>query len=149
MSGMSSDEPPLKKVKVEHEPDGPFGCLFCFESCRGRGRGVNALVCKGCETTWHRACGKGWDGTCPKCRTDEKVERFVMPKVPKGQVVIKVEGKRRGGRGRGGGCGEGEQSRDVEDVRDWWMCVQDEEAAHSEEPQGLHSRHRHCVALLP
>jgi len=31
---MSSDEPLLKKVKVEHEPDGQFGCLFCFESCR-------------------------------------------------------------------------------------------------------------------
>ena len=55
---MSSSEPLLKKVKVEHEPDGPFGCPFCFESCRVRGRGVDALLCKGCETTWHRACGK-------------------------------------------------------------------------------------------
>ena len=92
MSIMSSSERPLKKVKVEHEPDGPLGCPFCFETCRGRGRGVDALVCKGCETTWHRACGNGWDCTCPNCRTDEKVEVFEMPTVPKGQVVIKVEG---------------------------------------------------------
>jgi len=70
---------------------------FCFESCRGRGRGVDALVCKGSEMMWHGACGKGWDGTCPKCRTDEKVEVFVMPKVPKGQVLIKVEGVGGGG----------------------------------------------------
>jgi len=86
---MTSSEQPLKKVKVEHEPDGPFGCPFCFESCRGKGRGVDALVCKGFETTWHK-----------------RVEVFEMPKVPKGQVVIKVEGEE--GEGGGGGCGEGE-----------------------------------------
>ena len=51
------------------------------------------LVCKGCETTWHRACGKGWDGTGPNSRTDERVEVLEMPKVPKGQIVIKVEGE--------------------------------------------------------
>ena len=28
MSIMSSSERPLKKVKVEHEPDGPLGCPF-------------------------------------------------------------------------------------------------------------------------
>ena len=39
LSKMNGSEPSLKKVKVEHEPDGPFGCPFCFESCRGRGRG--------------------------------------------------------------------------------------------------------------
>ena len=38
MSSMSSSEPPLKKAKVEHEPDGPFGCPFCFESCRVRAK---------------------------------------------------------------------------------------------------------------
>ena len=92
MGSMSNSEPPLKNVKVKHEPDGPFGCPFCFESCWGRGRGVDALVCKGCETTWHRACGKGWDGTCPNCRTDKRVEVFDMPKVPRKQVVIKVGG---------------------------------------------------------
>ena len=90
---MDSSKPPLTKVKVELEPDGPFGCTFCFESCRGRGRGVDGLVCKGCETTWHRACGKGWDDTRPNCRTDKRVEVFEMPKVPKGHVVIKVEGQ--------------------------------------------------------
>jgi len=89
---MGSSQPPLKRVKVEHEPDGPLGCQFCFESCRGRGRWVDALVCMGCETLWHSVCGKGWNGTCPKCLTDEKVEVFENPKVPKGQVVIKVEG---------------------------------------------------------
>ena len=34
---MNSSEPPLKKVKVEQEPDEPLGCHFCFESYRGRG----------------------------------------------------------------------------------------------------------------
>jgi len=86
MSSMGSSEPLLKKVKVEHEPDGPLRCQFCFETCRGRGSGIDALVCKGCETMWHRACGQGWYGTCPKCGTEEKVEVFKKPKVPKGQV---------------------------------------------------------------
>ena len=45
MSSTRSSEPPLKKVKVEHEPDGPLGCKFCMESCRGRGKGVDAMVC--------------------------------------------------------------------------------------------------------
>ena len=54
MSCMSCSEPPLKEVKVEHEPDRPFGCPFCFETCGGRGRGIDVLVCKGCETTWYR-----------------------------------------------------------------------------------------------
>ena len=43
---------------------------------------------------WRRACGMG---TCPKCGTDDKVEVFEMPTVPKGQVVIKVEGEDGGG----------------------------------------------------
>ena len=63
---------------------------------------MDALVCKGCMTTWHRACGDGWDGTCPKCRTDEKVTGFDMPKVPKGQVVIEIDGDRSGGEEGGG-----------------------------------------------
>ena len=63
------------------------------------GGGVDALVCKGCETMWHRACGKRRDGTCPKCRTDEKIEVFEMPTVPRGQVVIKVEGEEGGSGG--------------------------------------------------
>ena len=89
---MNSAEPPQKKVKVEHEPGGPLGCHFCFESCRGRGRGVDALVCKRCETMWRMAFGKWWDVTCPKCQTEERVEVFEMPKALEGQVVIKVEG---------------------------------------------------------
>jgi len=43
MSSINSSEPSLKKVKVENEPDEPLGCQFCFETCRGRGRGVDAL----------------------------------------------------------------------------------------------------------
>jgi len=82
---------------------------------------------------------KGWDGTCPKCRTDERLEVFEMPKVPMGQVVIKVEGEWQGrgggGGGAGGGCGEGERRKDVEDVRGWWVFVRDEDDRHSEEAQ--------------
>jgi len=116
---------------------------FCFESCRGRERGVDALVCKGYETMWPRACGKGWDGTSPKCQTDERVEVF-MPKVPaEGQVVIKVEGEEGSGgeeeEKEGGGRGEGERRRDVEDVRGWCVCVQDEDESASEAAQGRHS----------
>ena len=108
MSSMNSSEPPLKKVKVEHEPHGPLGCPFCFESCRGRGRGVDALVCKGCETTWLRRAGKGWDGTCPKCRTDGKVEHFVMPKGQGDRLLSRLRGRKGGGGGEGV-CQESEQ----------------------------------------
>ena len=100
---------------------------FCFESCRGRGRGIDTLVCKGCETTWHSVCGKGWGGTCPKCGTDERVEVFEMPAVPMGQVVIKVEREEGGSGIRGGG-------------------LQDETWRPSEEAQGRDTRHRHRVA---
>jgi len=51
--------------------------------------------------------GGGVDGTCPNCRTDEKVEVFEMAKVPKGQVVIKVEGEE----GGSGGEEEGKEER--------------------------------------
>ena len=81
-----------------------------------------------------------------------------MPKVVSGQVVVKVEGEEGGSGGdeegeeaeEGGGCGEGERRRDVEDVRGWWVSVQDEAwDEQPEEAQGQHSRHRHSVALLP
>ena len=91
---MSRSEPPVKKVKVEHtdyEPDGPLGCQFCFETCRGKGMEVDAMICKGCCTMWHRACGEEWNGSCPKCGTNEKVEKFETPTVPKGQDVINVD----------------------------------------------------------
>ena len=150
MSSMNRSEPPLKKVKVEHEPDGPFGCPFCFESCRGRGKGIDGLVCKGCQTTLDSACVKGWDGTCPKCRTDERLEVFEMPKVPMGQVVIKVEGKEGRRRRRRGLPRKRAEDVDVEDVRGRWGGVQDESrAGRTEAAQGLHSRHRRRMASLP
>jgi len=87
-----------------------------------------ALVCKGCKTTWHNACGNGWDGTCPNCRTDKRVEVLKMPKVPKGQIVVKVEEEEGGCGGEEEGCCEDcERRRDMEDVRGWRVCVQDEE----------------------
>ena len=78
---------------------------------------------------------------CPELgceyRTKEKssIERHrasrhraeVHAKVPMGQVVIEVEGEEGGSGGEGGGgCGERGQRRDMEDVRGWWVGVQDE-----------------------
>ena len=50
-----------------------------------------------------------------RCQTDRLLSRL---RARKGVVA----GKR-----RREGCGEGERRRDVEDVRDWCVCVQDEE----------------------
>ena len=42
-----------------------------------------------------------------------------------------------------------ERGRDVEDVRGWRVCVQDEVYGPPAEAQGRDSQHRHCVASLP
>ena len=67
--------------------------------------------------------GKGGMGTCPKCGTDDKVEVFEMPTVPKGQVVIKVEGE------------EGEE--------------EGEEGKAHHEAQGQQARHRRSMEAVP
>jgi len=44
---MSSSEPSLKKVKVEHEPDGPLGCNFLLRELQEKREGGRCALLQG------------------------------------------------------------------------------------------------------